>query len=264
MTYIPDTGIIAGRGGFGLSLYAFLLGIGSSLSIWRVAMDVPPPEKIRWSSSALVILLGALIGARIGFILWQPAYIAAYGWQVLRIWEGGFIWPGAVAGAWLAILLLSWQMHQPVGFVADRTAVMVPPIAITIWLGCWMAGCGYGPLISLNWQFPMTIDETGLLASRFPLQWTAAVTLFLIYFSWEHRFPKQRTGQRAAITWFIFMIHTLIFSIFRADLRPGWQGVSWDIWFAILYLITALICILIAFYPKKVTKDQAIFGNSEK
>jgi phosphatidylglycerol:prolipoprotein diacylglycerol transferase len=263
LTNILDAGIIASRGEPTLNLYSFLLGIGSSLSIWRVTADVPLHEKIRWASSALVVLLGALIGARIGFLLWQPAYLAAFGWQAMRIWEGGFIWPGAVLGAWLMILLLSWQMRQKVGFVADRMAVMVPPLAITIWLGCWMAGCGYGQVIPLNWQFSMTMDETGQWASRFPLQWVAAVTLFLVYFGWEQRFPSKRTGQRSAITWLIFMVHTLLFSIFRADLRPGWQGLSWDIWFAILYLVAALICFLIAFFPKKFDSEQPILKKEQ-
>ena len=111
-----------------MNLYALLLGIGSSLSIWRISREVPVREAMHWSTSALVVLLGALIGARIGFILWQPAYLEAFGWQVLHIWEGGFIWPGAVAGAWFAILLISWQLHLPVGLVADRIAVMAPPV----------------------------------------------------------------------------------------------------------------------------------------
>jgi lysylphosphatidylglycerol synthetase-like protein (DUF2156 family) len=106
-------------------------------------------------------------------------------------------------------------------------------------------------LLPVNWHFPLTVDETGIWASRLPLQWIAAVTLFLIYFSFEHRFPRRRAGQAAALTWLLLMVHTLIFSIFRADLRPGRQGLSWDIWAAILFLTMALIWFLIVFYPQR-------------
>ena len=236
-----------------------LLGIGSSLCIWRVSREVPTRDVMRWSTSALVVLLGGLIGARIGFILWQPAYLDAFGWQVLRIWEGGFIWPGAVIGAWLAILLISWQLHFRIGMVADRMSVMAPPLVTMVWLGCWTAGCGYGPLLPASWHFPASIDETGMWASRIPLQWLAAISLFLIYFSFEHHFPRRRNGQTAALTWLILMVHTLIFSFLRADLRPGWQGLSWDIWATILYLIIALIAFLIVFFPKKSDDEKPIF-----
>ena len=256
------TGIIAFKGETGLNLYALLLGIGSSLSIWRVSREVPARDAMRWSTSALIVLLGGLIGARIGFILWQPAYLEAFGWQVLRIWEGGFIWPGAVAGAWLAILLISWQLRLNVGLVADRLSVMAPPLVTTVWLGCWAAGCGYGPLLPASWHFPMSIDETGMWASRIPLQLLAALSLFLIFFSFEHHFPRRRNGQAAALTWLILMVHTLIFSFLRADLRPGWQGLSWDIWASIIYLIAALIIFLIVFYPQKSPNEKPIFEKN--
>jgi phosphatidylglycerol:prolipoprotein diacylglycerol transferase len=263
LTYQLDAGIIAIRGETGLNLYALMLGIGSSLSIWRVSKEVPAREAMRWSASALIVLLGALIGARIGFVLWQPAYLEAFGWQVLRLWEGGFIWPGAIVGAWLAIFLISWQLHSRVGFVADRMSVMVPPLVIMIWLGCWMAGCGYGPLLPAGWQFPASVDETGMWASRLPLQWLAAISLFLIYFSFEHHFPRRRSGQAAALSWLLLMIHTLTFSLLRADLRPGWQGLSWDIWAAIFYLTTAVFVCLIVFYPQKSEEEKPVFGKSE-
>jgi phosphatidylglycerol:prolipoprotein diacylglycerol transferase len=234
-----------------LNLYAFLIGAGGSLAVWRVAKTVVSSLARRWVLAALFVLAGALFGARIGFVFWQPESFSGSFWQIFRLDQGGLVWFGALPGAWLMVWLIAKQRSLPFVMVADRMATMLPPMGIMTWLACWTAGCGYGPLLENGWWAPLTMDERGLWAVRLPLQFLAAISLFLIFSTWEAKFPKRRPGQRAALTWLLFSAHTLFFSFLRADPRPIWQGLAWDEWAALFFLGTALFFFLITFWPRK-------------
>ncbi len=229
--------------------YALLMGLGGMLAVWRVVKTVIPRLAARWALAALLVLGGALIGARIGFVLWQPYSFDSL-WDVLRLDQGGLVWFGAVPFAWLVIWLIAKHRSLPFGMVADRLGSMLPPLGVMTWLACWSAGCGYGMVLENADWLPLSVDERGLWATRLPLQWLAAVSLLLIFFMWETRFPKRRPGQRAAATWLIFSAHTLLFSFLRADPRPIRQGLAWDEWAALGYAITALFTFLWAIWPR--------------
>lgn len=234
-----------------MNLYGLLIGIGGALAVWRVAKTVTPALAVRWALAALVVLAGALFGARIGFVFWQPASFTNSFWDVFRIDQGGLVWFGAVPAAWLVMWLIAKQRSLPFVMVADRLVTMLPPMGVMTWLACWTAGCGYGSALAESWWLPNSIDERGVWAVRLPLQWLAALSLLVIFFIWETRFPKRRPGQRAALTWLIFSAHTLLFSFLRADPRPVWRGLAWDEWAAIVYMGSALIFFLMAFWPRK-------------
>jgi hypothetical protein len=99
------------------------------------------------------------------------------------------------------------------------------------------------------------MDDSFQLLPRFPLQWLAAASLFLTFLLSESRFPPQKTGAQAALIWTVFSVHTLVFSLLRADQRPEWLGVYWDIWFLILCLLWAIIWNWIVFF-RKASQEQ--------
>lgn len=234
-----------------MNLYAFLIGAGASLAVWRVTKTVVPGLSLRWAYAALMVLFGALIGARIGFVFWQPESFTADPMAILRFDTGGFIWFGAIPTAWIAVWLIAKRRSLPFAMVADRLLTMLPPMGVMTWLACWTTGSGYGALVEQAWWAPLTVDERGLWAARVPLQWLAALSLFLIFVIWENRFPKRRPGQRSALTWLFFTVHTLVFSFLRADPRPQWQGLAWDEWAALLFVGTAVVYFFINFWPRK-------------
>ncbi len=252
MRHADVNGIINQSGDFSkVDLYAFLIGAGASLAVWRVTRTVVPKLALRWAWTAVGVLFGALLGARLGYLFWQPNSFTNHFWQLFRINQGGLVWFGAFPAAWLVIWGVAKFRSLPFTMVADRVLTMLPPMAIMTWLACWASGSGYGELLENAWWAPLSIDERGLWAVRFPLQWVAALSLFLIFAIFEGRFPKNRPGQRAALTWLIFCAHTLLFSFLRADPRPVWHGVTWDEWAAIFYLAGALIFFLVSFWPRK-------------
>ncbi len=233
-----------------MNWYAFLIGLGSALAIWRVVQEQKQSQKMDWGFAALWVLFAAWLGARIAFYIWQPAIILDLGWQAFGLRAGGMVWSGAVFGAWIAILLIS--LRKGIGFLetADQLMVMLPPMVVTIWLAGWFSGSAYGHLMPEGWWIPITIDDTFQLNPRFPLQLVAAVSLFILFAVIEPRIQKQLVGRRTAIVWTIFSIHTLIFSFLRADLRPLWLGIAWDIWFVFVCIAWALTLCWMAWFRK--------------
>jgi prolipoprotein diacylglyceryltransferase len=234
-----------------LNWYAFLVGAGASMAIWRIIQSQKKSDDLQWAIAGLWLLLGAWAGARMAFFIWQPAAIVDFGWKALGLREGGMVWTGAVIGAWITIFMIALAKKRNWLEAADQLLVMLPPLAIMSWLAGWISGSGYGPEMPAAWWVPMTMDDRFQILPRFPLQWIAAASLFLIFMLMETNLPKLKTGRLAALIWSIFTVHTLVFSFFRADPRPVWMGFPWDIWFVFVCGLWAIILIWIAFFRKE-------------
>lgn len=239
-----------------MNWYAFLIGIGASLGIWRVIQEQEKPQKLHWGFLSLWVLFGGWIGARIAFFIWHPALILDFGWQAFGLREGGMVWPGAIAGAWLSIWLISLKVEKGFLETADFLIVMLPPLVITSWLAGWFSGSAYGQIMPEAWWIPMSIDDTFQMSPRFPLQLVAAFSLFVLFLLVDSRIAKGQKDSRTTILWSIFSFHTLIFSFLRADPRPEWFGIEWDVWFVFLCIIWGLLLWLIWFRQFKKKDDK--------
>ncbi len=232
-----------------IEIYAALIGLGATLGMWRIYQSVFEEEHLSAARAALWVLVGALLGARLAFFLWQPAYLTNNGWRAFQFWEGGFIWSGAVAGALLTSILVALIRHQNIRLLLDQMSSLLPPVALMTWLACIPAGCGYGKQLTGNIAWLTVIDERGNYASRFPNQIVAALLLFLIFYVFERTFTTKRIGLRSGLTWLLFCLHTLVFSFLRADLRPVWKGLPVDIWMALGFLLIAMINMIFVLKP---------------
>ncbi len=233
-----------------IEIYALLIGLGATLGMWRIYQTVAEGEQLSAARAAVWSLVGALVGARLAFFLWQPAYLSENGWRAIRFWEGGFIWPGAVAGSLLTIIIVALIRRQNIQYLLDQWSPLLPAAALMTWLACIPAGCGYGKQLSVNIAWLTVIDERGNYASRFPNQLVAALLLFLVFTIFEHTFTTKRIGLRSGLTWLLICLHTLVFSFLRADLRPVWKSLPVDIWMALAFLLIAMINMIFVLKPR--------------
>jgi phosphatidylglycerol:prolipoprotein diacylglycerol transferase len=122
----------------------------------------------------LWVVIGGILGGRIGYVL---ANWSAFGedWaSVIRIWEGGLSFHGAVLGGLLVMILFAYlhrRDEKPVPFwrLAD---VLTPGLALGIafgWAACLMGGCAYGTL-GEGFGYAILPDLYGVEASRFATQ----------------------------------------------------------------------------------------------
>jgi prolipoprotein diacylglyceryltransferase len=167
------------------------------------------------------------------------------------LWLGGLAWTGAVAGAGLALILLAFQYraslnrlsphtaHLPLGPLGDYLYPLLPPLAVTVWLGAWQVGIAYGAALPAGTFGGIpALDESGVTSLRFPLQPLAALTLLVFFWLLETRVKLTfSAGRLAGLAIAGLLLHTIAFSLLRADPAPYWSGLRVDTWLGMLYLI---------------------------
>jgi len=220
-----------------LTYYSFLLGIGALVGLLRLARVTPRERRNSWLLVGWMIYLGALLGARLGYAFEHVAYFRQHLSQALAFWTGGFTWQGGVIGALLALVLVSRWSGRPWRLMLDITAIMLLPVAVTLWLGAWTEGLAYGAAAPAGawWALP-SADVYGEAAARVPVQFLAALGLLLVLGAAEGLTLKAKhSGIRGSLIWLVFSLLMLVFTLLRVDPAPVLLGVRVETWFAILF-----------------------------
>lgn len=222
-----------------MTTYAFLIGLGASLAILRVIQQVPRWQAPRWANASLLFLLSCLIFARLMHVLVYWPYYWKNPGQILALWNGGLSWVGAVLGAYLGCWLIAKSWKSSILKIADRLAVMVPPVVVFVWLACWLNGYAYGFTTSTEsfWGIPI-VDETGFVQDRFPLQLVAAFSMLFFAFWLETRKNQfQKEGQKMAVMHLALVVHLLLFMPLRADPALAILDVRVDVWASLVFFL---------------------------
>ena len=143
-------------GGFGVRWYAvaYLVGL---LAGWyllrREASHIGSPLRPETMDILLnYVLFGVIIGGRMGYILfYNSAYYLAHPLAMLRIWEGGMAFHGALLGVAIAVLIMAKRHHVPFFVLTDRIALVVPIGLFFGRLSNFINGELYGRVTALPW-----------------------------------------------------------------------------------------------------------------
>ena len=231
-----------------LNIYAILLGLGASVGCWQIVRGIRPSERGRWSTFLLLVLLGALLGAR-GWYVLQMGLFSGQWLPFLSIWQGGLGWPGAVLGFVLVTIgfIIAWD--APAAIIFDLLFPLYVLLPAMAWLGCWAAGCAYGQGMSEGSFFGLrTLDEARLVSERFPLQFFAVLLLLalvalLLYLQRRSLFQY---GQLTAAFGVSLSLVLLMIAFLRADIQPRWQDMPVDAWAAMTLLLASVIVWFVA------------------
>jgi len=71
--------------------------------MWQVMRRAQPQHTRRLLDFGLLTLLGAMLGARAFYVALHGVYFSTRPLEALQFWQGGLAWPGAAAGALLAL-----------------------------------------------------------------------------------------------------------------------------------------------------------------
>lgn len=237
-----------------LSFASAIIGLGASLGLFRIAWASPSGQRNPWILSGLISLLGALIGARLFFVLEHLSFFSIHPGDVLQFWLGGLSWPGALAGA-VAIIPLSARIWQwKFSDLLDRVSLIVLPLAVSAWLACWLSGTAYGqPLPEGSWWGITVMDEAGQMALRNPVQPLAALSMITFIGFLEYMSGKiQTSGLKGISICLVFCADMLLFSFLRADPAPIWHGLRIETWAAIVYTLMGIIAVIWVTSNKKI------------
>jgi len=141
--------------------------------------------------------------------------------DILKIWQGGFVFYGGLAGGLFGAYVFLKFKKEPVAMWAD---FMAPILAFGYSLGrlgCFLNGCCYGRVCSLRWAIEFT--QPGLPSGlRHPTQlyassWEFFVLLILLAVG---RWKKNRREGSLFILWlFLHASGRLAMEFFRDDYR---------------------------------------------
>jgi phosphatidylglycerol---prolipoprotein diacylglyceryl transferase len=235
-----------------MTVFSFFAGLGASLGLWQITRCAQPQHVRRLVDFGLVVLLAALLGGRIFFVGLHAGYYALHPLEALLFWQGGLSWPGAAAGALLAMALIALVKRRSLAWLADCLAPLLGPLAVGLWLGCWQSGVDYGAALPPgSWLGAPALDETGVMSLRFPLQLLCA--LGLVVYLWlvdlglarmagRRHFP----GLKAALFGLGLGLVLLAASLLRADPSPYWGALAVDTWCALALSGLSGVGILIA------------------
>jgi len=237
--------------------FAVWVGIGASLGVWRVARHAPLKHSSRFLNGALLALLGCLLGARLVFCLYHFSYYRAHAAQIFQFWQGGLNWEGAVLGGLVVVVMLSLVWRMPFLTALEHMIPLLPPLAVTVWMGCWQTGVGYGKLAPREawWALPSP-DETGSILPRFPLQLTAALLLLLYFLLLELHRAAWLGALNAGLHLAGLAVNLLLFSFLRSDAAPRWAGWRSDSWAALVLTLLSLTLIGVQLFAYRRRREK--------
>lgn len=155
---------------FELRSYGAFVALSFFIALWlskkEAARKKLDPELIQ--NFALYALIGGIIGARIYFILFNPAYYLQNPWEIPAIWHGGLSIAGALLGGYLVALWYCWKERISFRQFADTLAPGIPVGQTVGQFACLLNGDSYGKPTDLPWAITYT-DPRSLAPLNVPL-----------------------------------------------------------------------------------------------
>ncbi len=170
----------------------------------------------------LVILIGAVIGARAVFVALKWQAFRADLLSVLQVWAGGMSFHGGLLGGTLAASILAWRRRLSVPRMADLFAPSIALGYAITRIGCFLNGCCHGIPTDLPWG--VTFPEAAAVAppniALHPTQlYASAASLIIFGILLAIRSHLRRSGH-------LFLSYLVLYSIARFGVEHFRRGAS--------------------------------------
>lgn len=173
------------------------------------------------------MLIAAIVGARLFFLVINPDVISESPWAVFQIWRGGLVFYGGFIAALITAIVYVRKNKIPFLRVADIFSPGLAAGHAVGRIGCFLAGCCYGKTCDLPWAVtfndPLSLAPIGV--QLHPSQLYSVVANFVVFsFLWFFRKRTQYTGQ---LFWLYVLSYGLVrafLELFRGDPRGAFFG----------------------------------------
>lgn len=195
---------------------------------------------------SLVFFVFGILGARLLFVIVDYQRFIADPREIYRVWNGGLVFYGGLAGAVTAAAVYIKRRRLPLGKWADLTAPTAMTTLVFGRIGCLLNGCCYGKVAAgLPWGIVYPASHPALGLHRYPVHPTpvysslAALLIFIVLAVMERH--KRFDGQ---VFWSMILMYSasrFIIEFFRGDPRgmiPG-LGLSTSQGIAVLGALSA-------------------------
>ncbi|MFH1505431.1 MAG: prolipoprotein diacylglyceryl transferase [archaeon] len=164
------------------------------------------PVDVDWL--VIFLIIGVLVGARFfEVVVYNPGYYWQYPLDILKIWQGGLSFHGALLGVFILTWLYSRKRDINLFEILD---VAVIPLTIFLFLGR-IANFVNGELWGTVTNVPWCVKFQGVEGCRHPSQIYESLKnlglFFILFFTSKHK-KDRKPG-------FIFWLFVLLYGIFR-------------------------------------------------
>ena len=154
--------ILLELGPFSIKTYGFLIAVGFLIGIALASREA---KRVGINQQAVLdlafyIILGAIIGSRLFYVITHPEYFRANFLDAFKVWEGGLTFYGGFIMAFAVAFFMIKKHRLPACQTLDLFA---PSLAVGILfgrLGCFFAGCCYGRLCTYPWAVTFTNPQS--------------------------------------------------------------------------------------------------------
>ena len=203
--------ILARYGSIFIYSYTAMLATGILLGIGLTAWLRGHDRSINWFDAMLVILVGAIIGGRLGFVFLHWGYFQERITESWQFSQGGFNYHTALLVGLLALWLWAILKRESCYQIG---AILAPAILLVMvfgWGACWLEGCAYGRESELSLWSTDLPDDLGVFAVRLQSQLIGMLLAVLFFFLVLWLYRKINPGY---LFWFalgaLSLIHLLV------------------------------------------------------
>jgi phosphatidylglycerol:prolipoprotein diacylglycerol transferase len=201
-----------------------------------------------WFDAYLACLVAGVVGGRLGYGLANWAYFQDRPFTIIRIWQGGSSYTGAllagIAGLWLWSV---WQ-KRPFTLYADLLSPALALLSAFGWLACWLEGCAYGQETTLSLLAADLPDELGVFATRYQTQLIGGVWALVVFVITLAARKRLRRGQLFLLTVGLLSLGQTAVGLLRGDPGAGQASVIFN---GTLVLICGILLAVTAVQKKQ-------------
>jgi len=211
-------------GPLSIKTYGFLIAVGFMTGIFLASREA---KRLGLNQQVILdmafyIILGAIIGSRLFYVITHPEYFRGSLIDAFKVWEGGLTFYGGFIFAFGVAAFMIKKYRLPAFQTLDLFA---PSLAVGIFfgrLGCFFAGCCYGKACDLPWAVTFTNPQSlaELNVPLHPVQLYAAAgsaVTFAVLMLWKKR--KTFHGELALLWVMLYSSFRLFEELFRGGVR---------------------------------------------
>ncbi len=242
-----------------IALYGilFFFGIGVAVILGMCLIKKREIPLFDFACAAVYAMIGAIVGAKLLFIIVSWQEIVALQLSFEAILKGGFVFYGGLIGGALGLFIYGKQFKIDMKDYIDVCATVLPLGHAFGRLGCFCAGCCYGIPYDGIGSFVYTEPTnafTPVGVPLLPIQLIEALCLLILFEVLLLIFDKSKQKGLPALVYMIaYAVLRFVLEFFRGDIERGvLLGLSASQWISIGLLAIAFVVL----WRKKILKKR--------
>ena len=260
-TFVPNS-IFLKIGPFSIHWYGFLMVIGGLLGfflILKLAKRYNLDEKF-FHDLLIWWVVGAVIGARIYYVIYAWEMYQHNLLDIIQIWHGGLAIHGIMLGGFVTTYLYSKWKHLKFWLMADIIVVGLALAQVVGRVGNYFNQEIFGKPTDLAWGIPIEIASrpTDYLQFEFfhptflyeSLGNLLIFALLLSFTIWRLKRSKYKEGSVFLVYLILYSVQRFSLEFLRLDYSPIVFGVRWAQLFSVIIILVSVGVLVYRRYKK--------------